>query len=152
MARRRASGYQAMGPGMFANLQQRVTSQHLRSQHLKTKPARAHEPLHLNKAGHAPQVPFVGQRSPLKAQTAKVFTEDELAAPSEWVPMDSSRVRQARYDYGNHQVHVIFRDGTPWVYDDVPADEYQQFIMSPSPGRFIDATLNGYPYRRGDFA
>lgn len=151
MARKRAASYEHMGRGMFASMQQRTASQQLRTLHTKPKPARAHEPLHLNKSGHAPQVPHVGMRAPAKAHVAEVFTEHHQEVLTEWEPMESSRIRVTRYDHGNHQIHVIFRDGTPWVYDDVPYPTYQEFIQSDSPGRFVNHTLNGFPYRRGDF-
>lgn len=65
--------------------------------------------------------------------------------------MSSSRVVRARYDSGLQQVQVVFRDGTPWVYDGVPQNIWRNFRRSSSPGRYINRVLNGYPYWQGAF-
>lgn len=87
---------------------------------------------------------------------ASNFSGDEFDAevhpqPGPWIPMSSSRVTQARYDRGLGQIQVIFRDGTPWVYDSVPRSVWEAFRSTPSPGRFIDSDLNSYPYWHGAF-
>jgi hypothetical protein len=46
---------------------------------------------------------------------------------------------------------VIFRDGTPWEYYDVPPRVWRNFRRVKSPGRFINRVLNNYDYGRGDF-
>jgi len=46
---------------------------------------------------------------------------------------------------------VVFRDGTPWEYYDVPANVWRNFKRVKSPGRFINRVLNNYDYGRGDF-
>lgn len=71
--------------------------------------------------------------------------------PGPWVQMSSSRVSQARYDDGLQQVQVVFKDGTPWVYDGVPEDVWLAFSTSDSPGRYINQYLNGFPYWHGAF-
>lgn len=73
------------------------------------------------------------------------------ARPGRWVPMASSRVNSARYDPALEQVHVVFKDGTPWVYDGVPQNVWRNFRRSASPGKYINRVLNGYPYYRGSF-
>ena len=65
--------------------------------------------------------------------------------------MSSSRVSQARYDPGLQQINVIFADGTPWTYDGVPQNVWRNFRRSSSPGRYINSTLNRYPYWEGSF-
>jgi hypothetical protein len=71
--------------------------------------------------------------------------------PGQWLPFSSSRVSQGRYDSGLQQVHVVFKDGTPWVYDGVPKNVWRNFRRSASPGRFINRTLNDFSYWRGSF-
>lgn len=71
--------------------------------------------------------------------------------PGKWVPMSSSRVSEARYDPGLEQVHVIFVDGTPWVYDGVPQAVWRNFRRTASPGKYVNRVLNGFPYWRGSF-
>jgi hypothetical protein len=56
-----------------------------------------------------------------------------------------------RYDYGLREIHVIFRDGTPWTYQGVDESVWNMFASSDSPGQFINNVLNGYPYHRGGF-
>lgn len=46
---------------------------------------------------------------------------------------------------------VIFRDGTPWEYEDVPQNVWRNFRRVKSPGRFINRVLNNFDYHRGDF-
>jgi hypothetical protein len=46
---------------------------------------------------------------------------------------------------------VVFRDGTPWEYYDVPQNVWRNFRRVKSPGRFINRVLNNYDYGRGDF-
>lgn len=76
---------------------------------------------------------------------------EAISRPGEWFNMDSTRVQMARYDRGAHQIHVIFRDGTPWVYDGVPENIWRNFRRTSSPGRYINRVLNGFPYWRGGF-
>lgn len=86
--------------------------------------------------------------------SASPFNDDQFSPaadprPGEWLPFQSSRVSQARYDSGLGQVHVVFRDGTPWVYDGVPRNVWNNFRRSSSPGKFINRVLNNYPYWQG---
>lgn len=59
------------------------------------------------------------------------------------------RTEQARYSKRNRRLEVIFRDGTPWTYEDVHPTTWRHFRSSPSPGKFINRTLNAHPYHRG---
>ncbi len=83
--------------------------------------------------------------------TDNVLSDQQLSKTGRWVPFASSRVTEGRYDEGLQQIHVIFRDGTPWVYDHVPRDVWRRFKTSSSAGKFVDRVLNGYPYYRGGF-
>lgn len=76
---------------------------------------------------------------------------DQFSKPGPWYPMSSSRVTEARYDSGLQQVQVIFRDGTPWVYDGVPENIWRNFRRSSSPGRYINRVLNGFSHYHGGF-
>lgn len=71
--------------------------------------------------------------------------------PGPWIPMSSSRVERARYDSGLEQIQLVFRDGTPWVYDSVPANIWRNFRRSTSPGKYINRVLNSYAYWHGAF-
>ena len=52
---------------------------------------------------------------------------------------------------GEGTLWVVFRDGTPWEYYDVPQNVWRNFRRVKSPGRFINRVLNNYDYGRGDF-
>lgn len=79
------------------------------------------------------------------------FDAEVHPQPGMWHPMSSSRVQQARYDRGLRQIQVIFKDGTPWVYDQCEASTWHAFLGAASPGRFINSDLNGKPYWHGAF-
>lgn len=94
---------------------------------------------------------------PSDPNQASLFSADDyivreaLSRPGEWQTMQSSRVLQARYDRGLSQIHVIFKDGTPWVYDNVPENIWRNFRRTTSPGKYINRVLNAFPYWRGGF-
>jgi hypothetical protein len=66
-----------------------------------------------------------------------------------WQYPDSSRVKAFSYDFDTHQLRVRFKKyDTPWVYENVPVAVYQAFASAPSLGKYINSTLNFFPYRR----
>lgn len=96
------------------------------------------------------------------------FAEDELGPPGLQGPFGPSpdpawdyywptrtinpprpRTLQARYSGITRELQVIFRDGTPWTYEQVPPGLWVRFKRVESPGRFINNVLNGFPYARG---
>jgi KTSC domain-containing protein len=56
------------------------------------------------------------------------------------------RTLQAGYDPQSRVLRVTFRDGTLWEYYEVPAQVWENFETTESPGRFINRVLNYYPY------
>lgn len=87
-----------------------------------------------------------------QATTDDLLATGRTSKPGKWLGFESSRVSEGRYDSGLGQVHVIFDDGTPWVYDGVPKNVWKNFRRSASPGRYINRVLNGFPYWRGGFS
>lgn len=79
-------------------------------------------------------------------------TEGLGSRPGAWLPFVSTRLNTARYDPGLSQIHVIFREGDPWVYDQVPRNVWRNFRRAKSAGKYINRVLNGYPYFRGSFS
>lgn len=74
---------------------------------------------------------------------------DQQRRPGPWKDMDSSRVARARYDSGARQIQVEFRNnGAPYVYEEVPPNIWRNMRRSASPGRYINRTLNNFPYYR----
>lgn len=90
-------------------------------------------------------------------------TSTELADEAETIPADerwvafpeSSRVVEAGYDPPSQRLYVRFvkpvPEGTPWVYEGVPANVWTNFRRSQSQGRFVNRVLNQYNYHRSDF-
>jgi len=93
----------------------------------------------------------VGLRSSTGRAEARGLTD---VRPVEMIPMGSSepgdprgpRVREAGYDDVNQIIRVTFRDGTPWAYYNTPPEVWHGFRTADSPGRYINAVLNDYPY------
>jgi len=69
--------------------------------------------------------------------------------PTRTINPPRPRTLQARYSSTQRRLEVIFRDGTPWHYDEVPPGIWTRFKRVESPGRYINSVLNGYPYGRG---
>lgn len=73
----------------------------------------------------------------------------EMSFPVEFP--GSSRIFAYRYVpgednyYGNLYVRFV-KYGTPWVYYNIPIGVYQAFTTSPSKGKFVNTTLNSFPY------
>jgi len=79
-------------------------------------------------------------------------TPGDGSRPGPWLPFVSTRLNAARYDSGLSQIQVIFRDGTPWVYDQVPRNIWRNFRRAQSAGKYINRVLNKYDYFEGSFS
>jgi KTSC domain len=69
----------------------------------------------------------------------------------EMFPVVSSRITEMGYDGDTAIVYVRFTDGVGWCYMNVPPDVWEQFVASPSKGRFIKETLDAYPNGPAEF-
>ena len=47
-------------------------------------------------------------------------------------------------DYENGELTVYFRNGKNYVYHNVPEDVFQQFITSPSKGKFYNQYIKNH--------
>ena len=66
----------------------------------------------------------------------------------EMTPVESTAVSSIGYDPGKEQLYVEFTSGATYEYDDVPAEVYENFMSSPSKGRFVNDVLTVlYKYR-----
>lgn len=82
--------------------------------------------------GRTPQIDPTNTSNPLRPRTLRAgYIKDRGAAEG--------------------TLWVVFRDGTPWEYYDVPQNVWRNFRRVKSPGRFINRVLNNYDYGRGDF-
>lgn len=59
------------------------------------------------------------------------------------------RTLAAGYDEGTRTLRIKFRDGDIYEYYQVPPSVWWKFQRAQSPGRYINTTLNRYPYKRG---
>lgn len=59
------------------------------------------------------------------------------------------RTLAAGYDERTMTLRVKFREGEIYEYYNVPPSVWYKFQRVSSPGRFINTTLNHYPYHRG---
>lgn len=59
-------------------------------------------------------------------------------------PVASARITEMGYDADTATVYVRFTNGASWRYMNVPPDIWEQFVASPSKGRFIKEILDAY--------
>lgn len=59
------------------------------------------------------------------------------------------RTLAAGYDERSQSLRIKFRDGAYYTYYNVPPSVWWKFQRAQSPGRFINTTLNRFPYSRG---
>ena len=79
-------------------------------------------------------------------EAVAVFT-DEVDDWERW-DFDSSRVASAQFSPARRQLIVSWTNGRqPYIYDAVPPVVWSGFIEAGSAGRFVNTTLNTYPYR-----
>lgn len=87
-------------------------------------------------------------------------TEIEMALNGNDVPLLSyqptptinpgrPRTLAAGYDERSQSLRIKFRDGAYYTYYNVPPSVWYKFQRAQSPGRFINSTLNSFPYSRG---
>ena len=62
--------------------------------------------------------------------------------------LKSSRVKSTEYDDEEHVVHVTFKNGVKYRYEDVPPAVFKRFTTSKSPGRFVTRVLDGYEHEQ----
>lgn len=59
------------------------------------------------------------------------------------------RTLAAGYDERSQSLRIKFRDGEYYTYYNVPPSVWWKFQRAQSPGRFINSSLNSFPYSRG---
>lgn len=64
-------------------------------------------------------------------------------------PVSSSNITSVGYDPDTQTLEVQFTSGGRYQYFDVPQEDYDSFIASPSKGQFFaDNIKNSYRYSR----
>ncbi len=65
------------------------------------------------------------------------------------VPVESTMLRAVRYDSTGHVLEVVFRNGRPYHFVNVPPNEYENLLSASSKGRyFLNHIRDAYPYWR----
>jgi hypothetical protein len=68
---------------------------------------------------------------------------------TEFVPMQSSNVKGARYDDEEQILEVMFKGGATYRYYGVGADVWDEFLGASSKGQFIWQNIrDNYDYER----
>lgn len=88
------------------------------------------------------------------AITMALSGDDEELLPYQPTPTINPgrpRTLAAGYDEKSMTLRIRFREGEVYTYYRVPPSVWYKFQRAQSPGRYINSTLNGYPYSRGVF-
>ena len=56
---------------------------------------------------------------------------------------DSSHIARLQYDETSSQLIIEFRNGKKYSYSDVPYEIWNDFIESPSAGKYFSANIRG---------
>ena len=84
--------------------------------------------------------------------TLAINGDDEPLLPYQPTPTINPgrpRTLAAGYDERSQSLRIKFRDGDYYTYYNVPPSVWWRFQRAQSPGRFINTTLNRFPYSRG---
>jgi hypothetical protein len=77
-----------------------------------------------------------------------VATWDDDTDDWEDAEFSSSRVASARYSQSRQQLFVTWSNGyVPYIYDGIPPAVWTGFRTAGSAGRYVNHTLNTFPYR-----
>lgn len=57
--------------------------------------------------------------------------------------VDSSNIEQVGYDSDTMELHVVFKDGALYVYTDVPVQIFEELLVAPSKGSFLNREVKG---------
>lgn len=87
-------------------------------------------------------------RTPQDVIKARAGDDTDLLPyqPTPTINPGRPRTLAAGYDENSMTLRVKFRDGPMYGYYNVPPSVWYRFQRAQSPGRFINTTLNRYPY------
>lgn len=66
----------------------------------------------------------------------------------EMTPIQSSMLEGHAYDQETRTMHVKYKNGATYAYDDVPLEKYAAFTGAESPGRYFNANIRGQGGRK----
>lgn len=101
------------------------------------------------------ETPAEGEQLDIFSDYASVKEERFQLPITDWYYVESSRVKAVKYDPNQRKLCVRFiklgqRLGLAYVYDEVPQTIFEQFLVSPSLGQFVNQTLNQFSYHPAD--
>ena len=63
--------------------------------------------------------------------------------------VDSSNLEQIGYDGDSMELHVVFKDGSLYVYSNVPEQIFDELLVAPSKGSYLNREVKGtYDYEK----
>ena len=72
-----------------------------------------------------------------------------ITMPINHQPVNSSNISSVGYDSSTQTLEVRFTSGSRYQYFDVPEEDYDSFMASPSKGEFFASQIKGvYRYSR----
>lgn len=96
------------------------------------------------KARKAPLKPIsFTQRPAPRVDRRSGLDDDSWVATGSWVGVKSSNVAQIQYDQENRRLHVAFRGGQTWRYEQVPEGVARLMFNCSSMGAFVSRYLKG---------
>lgn len=63
-------------------------------------------------------------------------------------PVESSAVARIGYDVEAEEAYVGYVGGDLYAYEGVPAGVFEELANAESKGRFVNAVIKEYPFRR----
>jgi len=57
--------------------------------------------------------------------------------------VDSSNIEQIGYDSDTSELHVVFKDGSLYVYSDIPVQIYEELLGAASKGSYLNREVKG---------
>jgi hypothetical protein len=69
--------------------------------------------------------------------------------PEQWSTVNSSNLDAIKYDAAASELHVRFKNGGTYVYEDVEPEEAESLYHASSPGSYLRENIIGtYNHRR----
>lgn len=88
-------------------------------------------------------------RSVRSQPTGSVVAEKKKEKNMNRTPVASSQLKSVGHDPATNKMHIEFKNGSIYEYDDVSADEHQSLMGASSVGSHFDAHVkHGFAYKK----
>lgn len=61
----------------------------------------------------------------------------------EWTEVESTNLDMVGYDNDNEELHVKFKGGAEYTYQEVPYEVYQGLLNAVSKGKYLNQSIKG---------